>query len=164
MKILLLLLAISVCAFAQVEFRYEKELSLTAQVGTWTVQQPATANETASFSGSPALGITIYCSVACKVTLERDGAAESATDDSATIRPVSPHQSNARSTLKAYSSVNGGAGAGTVIKTYNLAAGEEKVIPEPSLTLGTAADQNIKVRTDSITGTARAYFQWVRKS
>jgi hypothetical protein len=157
MKTFILLITLALCAgssaFAD-EFRYEKEVSLSAAASAFHIQQPASPSKTAKFTG-----MSFYCSVACTVTLERNcTSAASTTDDSSAIAATSPDKTSSVSTMKAYHTSN--ASTCTTVKTYSIAAGEEKVLEVFGMRLNRTANANVGFRVTSMTGTARAYFQF----
>lgn len=93
---------------------------------------------------------TIYCASAATAALSRDGAAPTTTaatavklnSDAPTAAVVPYHTSNA--------------GAGTSIKNYNIAAGQEYLIDLTAM--GLLAGGNISL-TPNLSG-CRVYFQW----
>ncbi len=70
---------------AQVGFTVRKNTVLTAAAEVITLQQPATGSKTVNF-----IGFYIDCSVACTVTLERNGAA--ATSTALTVNNINPNE------------------------------------------------------------------------
>lgn len=144
----ILLLLFAPLAFGQDvnTYTYEKETSLSGAAETVTVHLPSTANKTVQF-----VGAEVHCSVACTVELKRDGTAPTTT--AATVVPLngSPHPA---ATVFHTSNV----GSSTHIKYYTVAAGSSASIDltDKGLTVG----KNLTLGTNSITGTARIYFQW----
>lgn len=128
-------------------FTYEKTTSLSGAAETVTIHLASNSNRTAKM-----LAATVYCSVACTATLSRDGTAPTGT--AGTV--VQLNSTSESSGVQIYHTSD--VGAGTTIKTYTLAAGEEKVIDlyEKGITAG----KNLTLATNSITGTARIFFQW----
>jgi hypothetical protein len=156
MKALILILAaflVSASAHAQTEYRYENTASLSAAAYAWTIQQPASPSVTARFAG-----YSLYCSVACTFTVSRNCTAATATSDSSEIRAVSPDAASSTTGLSAFKGSD--AASCAAIKTYTLAAGEEKVIEKPSITLSRTASRNVNAAVSIITGFARFYAQW----
>src|SRR5574342_237649 len=101
MRTLLLCVFCSVSAWGQV-FIATKQTSLSGAAEVITVQQPASNAKTVSF-----IGAYVDCSVACTITLERDGSAATAT----TLTPVALNSGTATATAWSGSDV----GAGTVL-------------------------------------------------
>lgn len=147
MKTLLaVLLAVSATAQTRGTFSYEKETSLSGAAETVTIHLPLASSRTVQF-----VGATVYCSVACTFTLTRDGTAPTNTAGTA----VAVNSGGSAGAVPYHTS---NVGAGTQIKKYNVAAGEEKSIDLQDK--GLTAGGNLTITTSSITGTARVYFQW----
>ena len=115
-----------------------------------TVQQPAGASFNLQF-----VGAYVYCSVACEITLERNGTAASTT--SFTPSPVNPNGYAA--TAVAYRDSN--VGTGTVIAKYVLAAGTDKTIDLSGTRCKFGSGvENLTLRSASVTGEVRMLVQW----
>lgn len=150
MKIITLVLIFSASVYAQSvrgQYAYEKETSLTSAAETVTIHLATGSSRTARM-----VGATAYCSVACTVTLKRDGTAPTATAATATKLNTT---TAAAGVVPYYSS---DVGTSTTLKTYTLSAGEEKVIDLSDK--GLLPGENLTLVTSSITGTARLFFQW----
>lgn len=149
MKALLLILA-AVGAFGQSArgtYAYEKETSLSSAAEKVTIQIASGSNRTARM-----VAATGYCSVACTLTLVRDGTA--ATGTAGTV--IKLNSGAPSSGVSVYHTSN--VGSGTTIKTYTLSAGQEIIIDLGDK--GLIAGENVTLQTSTITGTARIYFQW----
>ena len=149
MKHLIALICCACSLFGQAAkgtYTYEKETSLSGAAETVTIHLPA-GNRTVRF-----VGATVYCSVACTVTLSRDGPAPTTTAGTATRLNIT----NSGATAVPYHTSNVGATA--PLKNYNLAATEEKIID--LVDKGLIPGENLTLATSAITGTARIYFQW----
>lgn len=127
-------------------YTYEKSTSLSSAAETVTIHLPTGSDKTVKF-----VGASVYCSVACTFTLERDGTAPTTT-----IATPPELNGGTSGSARAYHTSN--VGSSTVIKNYTVAAGTEFgiLLSEKGLTAGT----NLTIRTSSITGTARIFFQW----
>src|ERR1700738_1039313 len=135
-------------------FREDTGLSNAASVVT--IQQPATNPASVSFY-TPAQGgsASVYCSVACVVTLERDGTA--ATSTSATPIPVSHGTPAAVTTAYVASNV----GVGTILNRIPVAAGQTVNPDLSSLKMYAAGTGvNLTLRTNSITGDVKILMKW----
>lgn len=145
MKPILLALLCVFPVLAQNSFTYEKETSLSSATEKVTIHLATASEKTVRFTGA-----TVYCSVACVVTLSRDGTAPTTTAGTAvalntgTAGAVPYHASNV--------------GSSTSIKKYNISAGTELSIDLSDK--GLVAGKNLSLATDSITGTARIFVQW----
>jgi hypothetical protein len=98
-------------------------------------------------------GFDVTCSVACTVSLERDGAA--ATTTAATI--VQLNGETSPSTAVAFSASN--VGGGTVLAQYTLTAGGQVAVNLSGKQLYTGPE-NLTIRTSAITGTVNTNIQW----
>lgn len=145
--IVAILCAVSLLAqSSQGVYTYERSASLSGAASVVTIHLPTTANRTVRF-----LGASVYCSVVCTFTLERDGTAPTTT-------AVTPAEMNGGTAGEATAYHTSNVGTSTVIKSYNVAAAEEKVIELDSK--GLKLGKNLTIRTNSITGTARIFIQW----
>jgi hypothetical protein len=140
-------------AFSQdyANFIATKSTALTATAEVITIQQPASSAKFVRFKGA-----YVACSVACTVTLERNGTAATST----TLAPVKANpQSATAATAKAWSASN--VGVGTVLSVYPIAAGGSIVIDLSDHVFNAASTaQNLTLRTNAITGTAYITIQW----
>lgn len=153
MKQLLTLLVFSAgLALAQPTFNAYYEATLAGSPAVVTVQQPA-ANAASTVRFKTA---SVYCSVACDVTVERSGTAATST----ALTPVSVNASmTAAAKTKAFSASN--AGVGTVLNKFTIGAGGTMAIDLMPLTLsGAGTDKNLTFRTSSVTGTVRITIQF----
>jgi hypothetical protein len=129
-----------------------KETTLSGAAEAVTIAQPATASGQVIWMDLA----TVYCSVACVVTVERGGTAASTT--ALTPTPMSAGLVAARA--KAFHSSN--AGSGAELGKYRIAAGGEKTISLRGVRLrnGGGATEQLTVSTDAITGVARIQIKW----
>lgn len=127
-------------------YTYEKATTLAAATERVTLHFPTGSSKTVYL-----IGATIYSSVATTYTVERDGTAPTTT-------AVTPGELNSGTAglIIAYHTSN--VGAGTTIKTYNIAASEEQRIELGYKTL--KAGKNLTIRTASMTGNVRIFLQW----
>jgi hypothetical protein len=128
-------------------FMATRTTTLSGAAEVITIQTATTAPRLLHFRG-----LAIYCSVACDVTLERDGTAATATSFS--IVPI--NQRYPASVAAAYRSSD--VGTGTVLSTYSLTAGG--LLPLDLTDKYVYPGENLTLRTSSITGTVRITFQW----
>lgn len=137
------LLLLASCGFAQ-NYVVTKQTSLSGAAEVITVQQPATGSRQVSFKSA-----FVDCSVACTVTLERNGTAATAT--TLAVRNVNPGELAASAV--AFSSSN--VGTGTVLGTASLVAGGAVIFDLTGINFaqGSVANNNLTIRTSSITGT-----------
>ena len=154
MKTLLIALALAAGLSAQNQtvttYTASKQTSLTAAAEVVTVQQPATGARPVQF-----VAAYFDCSVACSMTLERNGTAASAT--SLSINPV--FSGSVAATSTAFSSSN--VGTGTVLSRFNCAAACSNTLDLTDISFqagGTA--QNLTLRSSSITGTVTINFKF----
>jgi hypothetical protein len=137
---------------------------LLAQRGTYTVERKTSLSasaETITVQLGSAVGVvrsvgfvtaSVYCSVACEVTLERDGTL--ATTTAITPQKVNPEDNVVTAT--AYRSSNVGSGA--TIGRQILGAGALMVFDLHDV--GLTAGKNFSIKTDSITGTVVINIKW----
>lgn len=146
MKTLLaLLMFVAPLALARSTYTAVKKTVLDSDSEAVTVQLPAGATKTVAFRTA-----SVYCSVECEFTVERNGTAATAT--SLAVNAVNGSDGAAR----AYSSSN--VGTGTVIGRNIVPAGGTTVIELEDA--GLIAGQNLTIRTASITGTAIIVIKW----
>lgn len=144
-------LALALCSIALAQnnpfdntFSTTKSTSLSGAVETLTIQHAASITRAARF-----VSMYIYCSVACTVTIERNGTAATSTTN--TITNVNPANSAAAvTTCTAYNTSN--VGVGTVINVYNIAAGGYLSLDATIFQLSGGIADNISMRSSSITG------------
>lgn len=131
-------------------FVFDDAASLSAADATVTVQQPSSGSRWVFFEVAQ-----IYCSVACDVTISRDGTA--ATTTAATEVSLNGGVSAAAT---AFTSSN--VGAGTAITTLQVAAGETIAVDLSGLFLepNNSTGNNLTIDTDDITGDAQIYLRW----
>lgn len=152
MKQLLLLLAIAGSMFGQnAPLRFSVtsgDVSLTAAGTTITVQPPASSSSGRRWVGESAF---VYCSVACNVTMSKNGAAATATAGSWTL--INPGAfGSAFMTVYTASNVGAGTAVGGIL---HVAAGQTIAIDLSKITLGnTGSATNFSIAVSSITGTA----------
>jgi hypothetical protein len=153
MKILLLCAAFAVALWGQSPPVYvaTRSTTLTAAAEVITVQQPTAVLKVVQFKG-----VAVTCSVACDITLERDGTAATAT----ALTPVALHRLMPATTVNAYRSSN--VAVGTVLATYSITAGGLLALDLSDKFLF-GAGENLTIRTSSITGTVQITIQWSEK-
>ena len=138
-------------SFANV-YAVSKETALSGTAEAVTVQQPVTnsGGQVVYFDGA-----AVYCSVDCVVTIERTGAAATAT----AMTPVALNVGVPAAKAQAFHGSNVGTAAAT-IGVYRIAAGGEKTIDLRGIRLRAGTRENLTVRTNAITGTARILVKW----
>lgn len=147
MKRLALLFVLALCAQAQ-DYVAVKETALTGAAEVITIQQPATGALTVRFKTA-----WVDCSVACTITVERNGTGATAT----TLTPSPLNSGTAKA--KAWSGSN--VGTGTVISKFSLPAGSGVPLNLAGITLvGNGISKNLTIRTSSITGTVHINIVW----
>jgi hypothetical protein len=147
MKKLILMLVLSTVAWcSKGTYTAVKKTTLSSAAEVVTVQLPVDSTRTVKFDRA-----TVYCSVECEVSIERDGTA--ATTTSLTVAKVN---SGADAGAVAFSASN--VGEGTVISTQVIPAGYTVPFPLDGITL--EKGQNLTIRTSSITGTAIINVKW----
>ena len=146
--LLVLLAALALPAFSQGKiYMIDQRLALVAASGVVTVQLPAVTTANVVFTG-----VSIYCSVQCEFTVERDGALATTT-----LRYPAPlNAKDGRGTARLY--FNSNAGIGTTIARYVVPAGA--TLPLELIQKSLTAGQSLTVRTAAITGTLILNFQW----
>lgn len=143
MKRLLLLFLMGWGLNAQIFYSTSKTTALSGAAEVVTVQLPATGTNTVNF-----LGAWVDCTVACTLTVERNGAA--ATSTTLAVNNINPGQTAAAATGWSSSNV----GTGTVISRIGIAAGGGVSIDLTKIRMtGNGTGQNLTIRTNSITGT-----------
>lgn len=145
-------LAVSLAAAPKenVFFVRDADASLSAAALDITVQQPASGSERIEFEVAE-----VYCSVACVVTISRDGTAASTT-------AATEVSLNGGYTAAAQAFIDSNAGSGTTITVINVAAGSTATIDLEGLRLEPDNDtaNNLTIQTDAITGSASIYIRW----
>lgn len=154
MKAFHLLALIPACLFAQApispQYVVVRAVSLSASGEAVTIQQPASSSKRVQFTSADA-----YCSVACDVTIERDGTAATAT--AATIAKLNGEAPTPRATAFSASDV----GTGTVIGKRTLSAGGLVRFDLNSKWLqGDGTATNLTIRISSITGDTKINVYW----
>lgn len=131
-------------------FVYDNCASLSSAACDVTIQQPASGSKWVSFETAQ-----VYCSVACVVTISRDGTAASTT-------AATEVSLNGGPSATAAGFIDSNAGAGTTLNTIRLAAGETVAISLNGLFLedNDTTTNNLTIQTDAITGNASIYFPW----
>lgn len=133
----------------QGEYAVVQKTVLSGTAEAVTVQMPANAGaRSASFTGA-----SIYCSVECEFTVERDGTA--ATTTAITVQKL--NSTAATATATAYSSSN--VGTSTVIGRQVTPAGATVALDLGMK--GLVAGDNLTIRTAAITGTVIINIDWV---
>lgn len=163
-KSLILMLAVAAGLFAQSVgqspsapagttrlYAVYQEFTLSTSAAVLTVQQPTSAPRQITFEGA-----VVYCSVACVPSLEINGTVATVTG----VTPVKLDTRGSAATSTAYTGSD--STGGTVIGKYSVAAGQQLGITKSGLTLGVGSGvhQNVTIRTDAISGTARILLMW----
>lgn len=152
MKTLLLVLVIfaQLMSGADPAYIYYKTTSLSGAAEKVTIQQPSSAARNVRFKSA-----SVYCSVACTVTMSRDGTA--ATTTAGTVVALSADYRTAKATVFHTSNV----GAGTTLFSQVIAAGSTFVFDLNGIELDQSnTARNFTIATDSITGTATIAVKW----
>lgn len=124
--------------------------TLSSAAGVVTVQQPASGGRNVQF-----VWASLYSSVACAYTFERDGTA--ATMTAGTVAKINPDIRNATATVFTASDV----GAGTNLGNHGLAAGAEQPFNLDDKTLhGDGTAINFTIRTAAISGDVKIVIAW----
>lgn len=128
------------------------EVSPSTAHAVLTIQQPTSTPRQITFQGA-----VVYCSVACIPAIEINGAAATTTTGT-TATKLDTRAPAASSAVFTASNV----GSGTVIGKYPVSAGSQIFITPSGLALGAnvAAQQNLTIRTDSITGDVHILLMW----
>jgi hypothetical protein len=151
MKTLLsVLVFVSLLTGADPSYIYYKSTSLSGAAEKVTVQQPSSAARNVRFKSA-----SVYCSVACTVTISRDGTA--ATTTAGTVVALSADYRTPKATVFHTSN----AGSGTTLFTQVIAAGATFVFDLVGIELDQSSTaRNLSIGTDSITGTATIAVKW----
>ncbi len=157
MKRLLLLLALALPLVAQTpSYTATKTTTLSSAAEAITIQAPGAAG-TRPTKLITLTGASVNCSVACTVTVERDGTA--ATTTALTVSPLDYHYPAAQAV--AFSASNVGSATAT-LASYPIVAGATVLIDLSTKQLLSGGD-NLTIRTNSITGTVVINFAWTEK-
>jgi hypothetical protein len=160
MKVALLLMLVSLNGHAQdsiwntIEptriFVAYREATLVAAAEVVTIQQPATAPANVWFDG-----LSVYCSVACAFTLERNGTAATATE-------ITPAAITPGLAAKAKAFHGSDVGTGTVIARYVVPAGATVPVSVRGMKLrwNGGTGENLTIRTDAISGDVKILVRW----
>ena len=135
-------------ALAQREYVAVHETALTSAAEVDTVQAPAASGARVTRF----VRVTLYCSVACDWTVERNGTAATST----ALTPVALSSSMPQTALTlAFSASN--VGVGTIIGKYSCTANMPTVVvPLDNVAFfGAGTTNNVTLRSTAITGTAR---------
>lgn len=134
------------------EYSVTKSTDLSSAAEVITVQQKAAPTKSVQL-----IGATMYCAVACAVTLERDGTAATGT----ATTPVKFNSAYAVSAVDAHHTSD--VGVGEVLATYNVCAGCTVTIELRRfiMTRGIYSPvKNFSLRTAAITGVATLNLFW----
>jgi hypothetical protein len=133
-------------------FSTTRTASLSGAAEVFTVQHNLTSSETDRF-----VSIYMYCSVACTVTLERNGINTAGTSNTiVNLNPANPLVATTTVTATYTTTVT----AVTVINVYQLAAGTSFTLDGSVFQLPANSSDNLTLRTSSITGTAQLQITW----
>lgn len=151
MKKIILLLSLTASLFGQTFYTATKTTALSGAAEVITVQQPATASRDVLFDS-----VYFDCSVACVITLERNGTA--ATTTALTANPI--NTGDVAAVTLAYNTSN--VGTGTVIAKFNCVAACAQTIDLTGIKFkaGQTTSTNITLRSSSITGTVDITFKF----
>lgn len=133
-------------------------VSLSTSATAATLQQPATNSLPVSFpssttGGSPPVGASVYCSVACVATVSRNGTA--ATTTAGSVVNVNPNEPPAVVTFFTASNTT----PGTTLAVFNIGAGGTQGIDLSVLKLGAGGTAvNLTISIASVTGTVNITF------
>lgn len=152
----LILFALPIISFGQQAYIAQKSQSLSAAAAVITVQQPATGGRSVEFKSA-----YVGCSVACTVTLERNGANTFASTTALTVANVNPNEVAASATAFYDSNV----GTGTVLNIVQIAAGSFIVFDLTGVYLPAAGGKgaNMTLRTSAITGNTDISIKWTER-
>jgi hypothetical protein len=151
-KLLTLFVCLAGLAVAQLgrDYTVSYSTSLVAAANAVTIQQPATGSKVVRFAGA-----YVYCSAECQITVERDGAAATAT--AATVVPI--RTTTAAAVTKAFTSSD--VGTGTVLGAYTIPPGGSQTIDLSMAGLyGDGTGKNLTVRIASMTGAIKVVIQF----
>lgn len=141
---------------AQTQYGYiasTGDVSLSSQTTAATIQQPATNALSVAFPASPTTGASVYCSVACTVTITRNSVGATAT--AGTIVSQLANAPTPMFNFFTASNVSGG----TALITQHVAAGQTFTLDMSGVVLPTAGTtSNVTISVGSITGTVNITF------
>jgi len=133
---------------AQYTVTYSATLSATA--GIVTVQQPATGSRNVQL-----VWASVFCSVTCYYTMERDGTA--AANTAATVNKINPDARAATATVFTASDV----GSGTVLGHYgNVGGGLQSFNLEDKTLHGNGTATNFTIRITALSGDVKVVMAW----
>lgn len=140
--------ALAAPAFSQGRtYMVEQRLTPVASAAVVTVQLPAGTLRNVVFTG-----VSVYCSVQCEFTVERDGTLATAT------ARTPPALNAAAGTGVAVLYYDSNAGVGTTVARHVVPAGQTIVLELIQKTL--TAGQNLTIRTAVMTGTVITDWQY----
>jgi hypothetical protein len=129
-----------------------KETVLAGTAEKITIQTPSAGAKQVYFGTA-----TIYCSVACDVTLTQNGTV-------ATVTALTPTTVNISPPASALAFSGSDSTGGKTLDKYNIPTGGGTLVIDLSdLYLTTASGSNISLGTSAITGTARFAIRWQEK-
>jgi hypothetical protein len=155
-KYIIALAAFACTASAQNIYTGLYEASPSAAAAVTTLQQPASPTRPLQL-----LGVQLYCSVDCIVTLEAAGAASGSVSAAS---HASPSQTTAATAL--FYKGSNAAAPSLPINKYVVLGGDTKTIGFTDLTgrsmtiIGKAAGQNLTLRTGTMTGDVKFTWLW----
>lgn len=129
---------------------YYDASGLSAADATLTLQQPSSGSRWVFLEH-----LQVYCSVACVLTISRDGTAATAT-------AATEVSLNGGETATATAFTASDVGSGTTINTLSISAGSTVAIDLERLNLepNNSTANNITFDTDDITGDVTMYLRW----
>ena len=162
MKRLFILIFAALPAFAQQPIQYVAttgNVAVVAATYAATLQQPATEAVTVTFpvattGGLPPVGATVYCSVACVLTIARS-CTTAASATAGTVTSNVPNVTAASVTMWTASNASGC----TTLRAVNIAAAQEYTIDLSQFRLATTGTKsNLHLSLASLTGTVNITF------
>lgn len=155
-KVLFCLLTTAVPLLGQISYVAQKTTALSSAAEVITVQQPnpSSSNRFVDFKTA-----FVSCSVACTVTLERNGTFATST----TLTPLNVNPGETAATVTAWSSSN--VGTGSIIQKADIAAAGYLVFDLTGINMKpqTGTGSNFTLRTTSITGTVNITINWTER-
>lgn len=154
LRIFTLLLLLALSAFAQGPIRgtYQVERKSTGSTAEAITVQIASGSARSAYM----LASSVYCSVECEITVERDGTAATAT----ALTPVKMNSADSAVSATAYRSSDVGAADRTTSR-QTIGAGATIILDlTPHVIL---AGENITVRTASASATVIINLQWTER-
>lgn len=127
-----------------------RDATLSGAAEVVTIQQPATGASKVRL-----LWASVYCSVACDVTQERNGTA--ATTTAATAAKVNPDKADSAAATVFHTS---NVGVGTVISKTPTSGGTATISFDKIVLVGDGTTKNYTIRTSSITGRVVIVLAW----